>query len=53
LQCVSRVYTDVAVFDITQKAVVVAEIIAGLTVTELERMTGLALSVAPRLSDPL
>jgi 3-oxoadipate CoA-transferase beta subunit len=53
LQCVSRVYTDVAVFDITQKAVVVAEIIAGLTVTELERMTGLALSVAPRRSDPL
>jgi 3-oxoadipate CoA-transferase beta subunit len=48
LQCVSRVYTDVAVFDITQKAVVVAEVIEGLTVTELERMTGLPLSVATR-----
>src|SRR5580704_12584183 len=49
LKCVSRVYTDVAVFDITEKAVVVAEVIEGLTVTELERMTGLPLSVATRL----
>ncbi len=49
LHCVSRVYTDVAVFDITDEAVVVAEVVEGLTVTELERMTGLRLRAAPRL----
>jgi len=50
LNCVSRIYTDVAVFNITEGAVVVAELIEGLTLTELERLTGLPLRAAPRVS---
>ena len=50
LNCVSRIYTDVAVFNITEGAVVVAELIEGLTLTELVRLTGLPLRAAPRVS---
>ena len=41
--CVSRIYTDLAVIDITPDALVVRELADGLSVQELERMVGLSL----------
>ena len=41
--CVSRVYTDLAVIDITPEGLKVVETVEGLTVDELERITGLPL----------
>lgn len=41
--CVSRVYTDLAVIDITPDALVVRELAEGLSVQELERIVGLSL----------
>ena len=42
--CVSRIYTDLAVIDITPDALVVRELADGLSVQELERMVGLSLA---------
>lgn len=44
--CVSRVYTDVAVFDIDAKGVTVTEMFGDMTRAELERITGLPLQFA-------
>jgi len=44
--CVTRVYTDRAVFDITPTGFSVREVFAGTTVDELESLTGLSLTVA-------
>ncbi|MET0185779.1 MAG: 3-oxoacid CoA-transferase subunit B [Achromobacter sp.] len=44
--CVSRVYTDVAVFDIDAKGVTVTEMFGDMTRAELERLTGLPLQFA-------
>jgi len=44
--CVSRVYTDVAVFDIAAKGVTVTEMFGDMTRAELERITGLPLQFA-------
>ena len=41
--CVSRVYTDLAVIDITAEGLRVVEIVEGLAMDELERITGLPL----------
>jgi 3-oxoadipate CoA-transferase beta subunit len=41
LRCVSRLYTDVAIFDLGPAGARVDEIVTGLSMTELERMTGL------------
>lgn len=41
--CVSRVYTDLAVIDITPDTLVVRELAEGLSVQELERIVGLSL----------
>jgi 3-oxoadipate CoA-transferase beta subunit len=43
--CVSRIYTDLAVIDITAEGLKVVETVEGLTVDELERITGLPISV--------
>jgi 3-oxoadipate CoA-transferase beta subunit len=43
LGCVSRVYTDVAVFDIHADGVTVLEMVDGLGFEELQRLTGLRL----------
>ncbi len=43
--CVSRVYTDLAVIDITPEGLKVVETVEGLTVEELERLTGLPIAV--------
>jgi len=46
LACVSRIYTDLAVLDVTPAGLAVLEIIDGLSFAELERLTGLALTDA-------
>jgi 3-oxoadipate CoA-transferase, beta subunit len=45
--CVNAVYTDYAVFRISDGAVTVQEIFGDTTVDELERLTGLSLSSVP------
>jgi 3-oxoadipate CoA-transferase beta subunit len=42
--CVSRVYTDLAVIDITPEGLKVVETVEGLTVEELERLIGLPIA---------
>ena len=44
--CVTRVYTDLAVIDVTKHALQVTEIVPGLSFAELERLTGVPLSNA-------
>jgi 3-oxoadipate CoA-transferase beta subunit len=44
LGCVSRVYTDLGVFDVGVDGARVVEIVDGLTIEELRRLTGLALA---------
>ena len=41
--CVSRIYTDLAVLDITADGVVVVESVEGLAFDELQARTGVAL----------
>ena len=47
LACVSRVYTDLAVFDIGCAGAVVTEMVDGLSLDELRRLTGVPLAGAP------
>ena len=44
--CVSRVYSDLAVFDIDAKGIIVTEMFGDMTRAELERLTGLPLQFA-------
>lgn len=46
IACVSRIYTDLAVLDVTDTGLVVIDTIDGLTHAELERLTGLPLGTA-------
>ena len=50
IACVSRIYSDVAVFDITPAGPQVVEMADGLSLEELQRMTGVALSARQRKS---
>jgi len=43
LACVNRVYTDLAVVDVTGDGLAVVDIVDGLTLDELQRLTGLLL----------
>lgn len=43
LRCVSRVYSDVAVFDLGADGASVREMVDGMTIGELRRLTGLSL----------
>ncbi len=43
LGCVSRIYTDLAVLEVTQQGVVVRETVVGLTLAELQSRTGAVL----------
>jgi 3-oxoadipate CoA-transferase beta subunit len=43
IACVSRVYTDLAVIDITREGLRVVEMVEGLEMNELQRLTGLPL----------
>jgi 3-oxoadipate CoA-transferase beta subunit len=45
--CVKRVFTDIAVVDVTPGGFVAREVIAGLEVDELQRRTGAPLAMAP------
>ncbi|SUX63883.1 acetate CoA-transferase beta subunit [Citrobacter amalonaticus] len=45
--CVSRIYTDLAVIDITDSGPVVREIFNGLSFEELQRLTPVTLSCEP------
>jgi len=49
LACVSRVYTDVAVFDIGPAGAVVVDMVEGLEIDALRRLTGVPLADAPEL----
>src|SRR5690606_6367179 len=46
LACVSRVYTDLAVFDLKDGQVVLVEDFSGLGADELAKLTGMAITVA-------
>src|SRR5262249_58154129 len=48
-RCVSRVYTDLAVVDVTPAGFVVRELLDGLTPAELTKRTGAPLTFAPDL----
>ena len=45
--CVSRIYTDLAVIDVTPQGLAVVEAVEGLGHAELERLTGVPLSRRP------
>jgi 3-oxoadipate CoA-transferase beta subunit len=46
LACVDRIYTDLAVIDVTADGLVVVDIVAGLSFDELVRLTGVPLTRA-------
>ncbi len=41
--CVNRIYTDLAVMDVTQQGLIVRDIAEGMSLQELEKLTGVAL----------
>jgi 3-oxoadipate CoA-transferase beta subunit len=45
--CVSRIYTDLAVLDVTPGGLAVREMVAGLSFDELQRITGMPLIYQP------
>ena len=46
MNCVNRIYTDLAVIDVTPKGLVVTEMVSGLTLDELQKLTDAPLSMA-------
>ena len=47
LACVDRIYTDLAVIDVTPRGLEVLEMAEGMTLDELARLSGVALSSSP------
>ena len=47
IACVNRIYTDLAVIDVTPAGLHVVEMVDGLTLAELAQMTGVPLAMAP------
>ncbi len=47
VRCVNRVYTDLAVVDVTPAGLVVREMLAGLSEADLRARTGAPLTFAP------
>ena len=47
LNCVDRIYTDLAVIDVTAHGLVVTEMVDGLSFEELQRLTGVPLEFVP------
>jgi 3-oxoadipate CoA-transferase beta subunit len=45
MSCVNRIYTDLAVIDVTPKGLVVSEMVPGLTLDELQKLTDAPLSM--------
>ena len=50
--CVSRIFTDLAVIDVTPRGLVVVDIVDGLAFVELQRLTGVPLSREPLQRQP-
>lgn len=46
IACVRRIYTDLAVLDVTPAGLVVVDLVEGLALDELERLSGLPLRMA-------
>ena len=46
--CVSRIFTDLAVIDVTPQGLAVVDIVAGLSFDELQRVTGVPLRSTSR-----
>jgi 3-oxoadipate CoA-transferase beta subunit len=46
LACVDRIYTDLAVIDVTPQGLVVASMVNGMTFDVLQRLSGVPLSLA-------
>jgi 3-oxoadipate CoA-transferase, beta subunit len=46
VRCVNRIYTDLAVIDVTPEGLRVVEIVDGLAFDELQRLTGVPLTLA-------
>jgi len=46
IACVRRIYTDLAVLDVTPTGLVVVDLVEGLALDELERLSGLPLRMA-------
>jgi 3-oxoadipate CoA-transferase beta subunit len=49
LACVDRIYTDLAVIDVTPRGLEVLEMAEGVTLAELAQMSGVALSPSPNI----
>ena len=47
IACVNRIYTDLAVMDVTPQGLAVLELVGGLSFEELERLSGVPLLRAP------
>ena len=45
MHCVDRIYTDLAVIDVTDRGLTVVEMVEGLEFNELQRMTGAPLAI--------
>jgi 3-oxoadipate CoA-transferase beta subunit len=50
IRCVSRLYTDLAIFELSSEGAVVTELVDGLSLDELKQMIGLPLRAAPGLT---
>lgn len=50
-ECVTRVYSSLAVIDIVDRQFVLLEIVPGISVDELQQVTGAELKIAPDLSE--
>jgi len=46
IACVDRIYTDLAVIDVTPQGLRVLEMVDGLALAELARLTGVPLAMA-------
>jgi 3-oxoadipate CoA-transferase beta subunit len=44
--CVSRIYTDLAVIDVTSEGLLVSDMVEGMTLEELQTLTGVSLRAA-------
>jgi 3-oxoacid CoA-transferase B subunit len=49
LRCVDRIFTDMAVIDVTSDGLILVEIAPGFTVEEVQSLTGPDLIVSPQL----
>jgi len=47
LACVNRIYTDLAVIDVTPRGLAVVEMVDGLSLAELQKLSGVPMTMAP------